>query len=195
MEFDVVLYAVIKHQGTNAFPRLPTTGEDCNPNDDELLFMSVSSPPREKRKAFIKLRNIIENCDDTDATATSPGLLTVCPITTPKAETTTPTLTELVIEQANNAFCRQKVGTMGTPSLCYSYDRKSPLVCTASLDGTIKSMIPSALLPSLLYLAHYPKLARRPGERCMYDTMVHELYWPHMSNSVYRQLVTALNAL
>lgn len=36
-----------------------------------------------------------------------------------------------------------------------------------------------------MYLAHYLRLARKPPERQMYDTMSQHDYWPYMANDVY----------
>lgn len=73
------------------------------------------------------------------------------------------------------------------PGSCYSYDRHGILVCTASLDGAVQTVVSNSLRPPL-FLAHYPKLTGHPSKRRMYDTMRRELCRPHMGRKVYRTL-------
>lgn len=56
MEFDVAHRARIKHQDPNALSRLPKTGKDCNPIDDDSPVMLVSSPPRDEGKDTLKMK-------------------------------------------------------------------------------------------------------------------------------------------
>lgn len=124
-------------------------------------FRSCPSAPhrKTKRKGSIKHNNIINDCNDTDPTATSPGLPAVCPTTTPGVEKTTPVVTELASEQVKDAFCLQVAGTVGTPRSCSSYVLHVILVCTASLHGTIQTIVPNMLQPRLVHIARDPKLA------------------------------------
>lgn len=42
--------------------------------------------------------------------------------------------------------------------------------------------------PRLLYLSHYSHLAAHIGERCMYNMMRRELYWPHGANDADKKI-------
>lgn len=86
--------------------------EVCNPIDDALPVMWVSSVPKDKIKGRIKHNDIFKDHDNNGATSTSPGLSAVCPIIKSSAETTTPTITELVTQKDKDAFCRQVADTV-----------------------------------------------------------------------------------
>lgn len=105
IEFDVVYRAGMRHRATNGLWRLRTAGAECNLIDDALPVMSVGYLPKDETEGQIKPDYVIENCDNTGATASSSGLLTICSITTPRAETTTSTLTEPVTEQPKDSLC------------------------------------------------------------------------------------------
>lgn len=119
-ELDVVHRSSIKHQVADRLSQLTKTVEDCSQVDDALSVISVSSLTNNERKGRIKLNNIIDDCDNTGATATSGRLHAVCPITTLRAETKTPTLMELVTAKDKVALCRQMAGTVRAPGSCYS---------------------------------------------------------------------------
>lgn len=114
-EIDVVHRAGIKHQAADALSYLATTGEDWNSIDDALLVMAVSSPPKDETKGRIKANDVIEDCNNTGPNTTSLILSAVCLTTTPRVDTTTPTLTELLFERVRDAFFRQVAGKIGTP--------------------------------------------------------------------------------
>lgn len=59
MEFDVVHGAAIKHQAADALSQLPITVENCNPIDDALTVISVSSLPKAERKGRIYPKDVI----------------------------------------------------------------------------------------------------------------------------------------
>lgn len=146
MEFNVFHCAVIKHQAPDRLSPLSTSKEDCTPIDDTSQLMWTGSPPYDEEKRRIKFSNAIDNCDDAGANTTSPGLPAVCPIATPRADTTTPTLAELSIEQHKDVFCQQVADTVWTPGLCYSYNSHGIPLHTTSLDSTLQTVVPK--LPS-----------------------------------------------
>lgn len=141
-------------------------------------YQSVRSAPfvKTEKQDASKPNDVIDDCNNTEVTATCMGISAECPITTPGAEITTPNLTEFGTERAQGTFCRKMAGTVGRHSLCYLYDHHGILVRTAPLDGAIQTVVPNSLLPRLLFLSHYPKLTGPPGERHMYDSMRRELY-------------------
>lgn len=181
---DVVHRAGINHKPANAWWRIPTTGDVCNPVDDLLLAMMVSSQKRE-RKGRLKHKDVFNDCYNNGATATHLGLPTVCPITTLKAKPTTPTVTELVTNWAKEAFCNQMEGMVGTYGSGYSYDLHCILVRSFTLSSGKQTVLPRSLWAGLLYLAFHPKQVGHPGERLMYDTMRREVYRPAMAYDDY----------
>lgn len=104
MDFDFVHRARIKREAADSFSQLLKKGEDCNPMDDALPFMLVSFVPKDERKRRIKPNNVTVVCNNSDTTTISPGLNTISPIKTPRAETTRPALTELLKPQAKDAL-------------------------------------------------------------------------------------------
>lgn len=88
MGSDTIHLAGIKNQAAVVLSRLPTAGEDCNPIDDALPVMPISSTLKDEGKGRIKRGDVTDDCNNSGVTATSPGLPSVCPITTPRAETT-----------------------------------------------------------------------------------------------------------
>lgn len=86
----------------------------------------------------MKPNDVIGDCDNTGATTTSKENAAVCPISTQRAGTSTPTLTELVTEQAKGTFCGQVEGTDGTPGSSSWCDCHGLLVLTSPLDRTIQ---------------------------------------------------------
>lgn len=109
-------------------------------------YRSCWSALRETQKERTgKLENLIGDGNGTDAIVTSAGIFAVGPITTPKAEKTTPALTALVSEQTKDAFCGYGACPVGTPGLCYSYNLHSLLVHTVSLNGAVQIVVPISL--------------------------------------------------
>lgn len=78
--------------------------------------MSVSYLQKDEGEGRIKPSNVIYDCNSTATSSTFPGLSTVGPNTMPRAERTTPTLMELVTEDAENAFFRQVAGPVEIPT-------------------------------------------------------------------------------
>lgn len=104
--------------------------------------MQVSSLSKDTRKGGMETSDIIDYCNNTGAPLTF-CLPAMGPITTPRAETTTSTLTEHVTEQAKKAFCLQVAGAVGTPGSCHMYDRHCILVRKYSLDGSVQTIVPN----------------------------------------------------
>lgn len=100
------------------------------------------------------------------------------------ADITSPTLTEFLLH-AKDPFCKQVADTVRKLGLYCSYDGHGIFVRTASLHRHVQTVSPNWLRPLLLYLIQYPRPARHPIERSMYDIMKHELYCPHMASKLY----------
>lgn len=118
IELDVVHHARTMYQFGVALLRLLKTEEDCNSIDDTLPVMSVNSPKKDEYKGGIKPNHIIPDCNETGANATSPGLPTLWPTMTPRVDTTTPMVMELLTEQAKDPFWRPLPSPFGTPGSC-----------------------------------------------------------------------------
>lgn len=86
--------------------------ESLYPIDDLLPVMSVHFSQNHDAKGRIKPNYVSHNCGDTGGRAKSPGLFTVCLVTTPTANTFTPTLAILLTGQAKDAFYGQVQGTV-----------------------------------------------------------------------------------
>lgn len=145
MEFDVVHSTGIRYQAGNALSQLPTIGKDCIPIVDTSLVMSVSTPEEHERKGRMNAKLIIDDCHDTSASSTSSGLQAICPFTNLRADTSIPTLSDLLIKKAKHDFCRQLAGKVGTTGSLYSYEHHDTLVCAASLDSAVQTVGPGSL--------------------------------------------------
>lgn len=184
MKLDVIHRARINHHAVDTMSRLSTIWENCSPIYDALPVMSVSSPPRDERKSRIKLNNLIYDCHNTDITSASPILPAICITKTPNGVNTTPTLSQIVAKQAKDALCRQMTEAVWTSCLCYSLHFHRIFVHFAPLDGAVQTVVPNALRSGLLYFKHHLNLTWIPVERCMYNNMKCEPYWPHIVNYV-----------
>ena len=75
--------------------------------------------------------------------------------------------------------------TLGNPGSRFDVDRYGFLVRKSPLDGTQQRVVPKRLRAKILYLAHHPRLVRRPGGTRMYSNLRREYYWPHMANDAF----------
>lgn len=106
VEFEVVHCSKFKHQVSVAVLLLQTTGEDCNPVEGVVPVMTGGSLLEDGRQGRIKPSELIDDCDNSGITPTFTRVSAGCQVSTPGAEITTPTLTELVTERAKDTSDR-----------------------------------------------------------------------------------------
>lgn len=114
MEVDVVHRTRFKRQAADILNRIPTAGQECNPLDDTLPVMSVSSPPKDDGKGRIKPKEVIDNCDDTGATATSRNCPRYAQFRRQGQRQLHQGCQKPVTEEAKEVFCRRGTSNVGT---------------------------------------------------------------------------------
>ncbi|CAN8075930.1 unnamed protein product [Agarophyton chilense] len=92
---------------------------------------------------------------------------------------------EFLREQAQDAYCRTLADQIGFKGSPFDVDHNGYIVRRSTLDGSLQKVVPKALRPRFLYLAHYPRLSGHLGATRMYYTLRQQFYWPHMADDVY----------
>ncbi len=160
LEFDSEVQSRpgIVHQTADAISGMPSDGEDTDPLDDEIPTLVVET--------------------------TTPAVSVPSRKEALAAEANSAPITraEFVDEQERDALC-QELRTSGGPQ--YDTDSSGVLVRISPLDGARQVVVPEALRPRVLRLAHYPVLAGHPGGCRMYHTLRRTYYWPSMAHDAY----------
>ncbi|CAN8068757.1 unnamed protein product [Agarophyton chilense] len=92
---------------------------------------------------------------------------------------------KILREQAQDAYCRTLADQIGFKGSPFDVDHNGYIVRRSTFYGSLQKVVPKALRPRVLYLAHYPRLSGHPGAIRMYYTLTQQFYWPHMAHDVY----------
>jgi RNase H-like domain found in reverse transcriptase/Reverse transcriptase (RNA-dependent DNA polymerase)/Integrase zinc binding domain/Chromo (CHRromatin Organisation MOdifier) domain/Integrase core domain len=93
-------------------------------------------------------------------------------------------LDELRREQTMDEDCKRLLATAPRTGL-YDLDKDGLLIRIAPSDGSRQTVVPSSLVPRLLYLEHYPAASGHPGAHRMFQTIRRTFFWPKMVEDVY----------
>lgn len=78
---------------------------------------------------------------------------------------------EIIIEQATDSCCFTATLYIGTTQSESCSDIRGILVWKSRPDESIRIVNPALLQRKILYLYHYPPIAKHPGQRKLYDTL------------------------
>lgn len=95
------------------------------------------------------------------------------------------TLENILSKQAADSECQAAAQKGKHPTSCYSYSHDGILVRKTHVDGALQKVVPATLRARILYLSRYLALAGHTQDKCVYDTMRKDFYWPHMRKDVY----------
>lgn len=124
----------------------------------------------------------------------SPLVATHVPSTTAHNTVDTPATPingRFIREQSKDTYCRTMTWQVGRPNMEFFNDLQGLLVCRSIIDGAIQIAVPTLLPQRVITLEHYFPIARRPGQRRMYNTLWLKLFWPHMVNEAYNTVTNA----
>jgi Integrase zinc binding domain len=93
-------------------------------------------------------------------------------------------LDELRREQTMDEDCKRLLATAPRTGL-YDLDKDGLLIRIAPSDGSHQTVVPSSLVPGLLYLEHYPAASGHPGAYHMFQTIRRTFFWPKIVEDIY----------
>lgn len=88
--------------------------------------------------------------------------------------------------KASDSKCQAAGKSVRLPASWITDDHHGFLVRQVRVSRALQKYVPVTLHAYLLYLSHYPTLARHHREQRMYDTMRRHFFWSHMANDVHR---------
>lgn len=94
-------------------------------------------------------------------------------------------LAEIITVQSSDADCHADFTSAGEPITHFNIESVSVLVRITPLEGASQQLAAAFLRACFLPHCHYSLLARHHGECQMYNSMIKEMYWPHMTYDVY----------
>jgi len=153
----------------DALSRLPTEGLDSTPLDEEIPFLAVETRASDAREAA------------------SPA----------EAPMGAPTAQEIILGQAEDAFCKERFKELDVPSppdpkwsrpAFFFREKNGPLCRHSVYRRETQVVIPEALKQRLLRYQHQSVLACHNGSRRMYDTIRRYVYWFTMVVDVYKHV-------
>lgn len=90
----------------------------------------------------------------------------------------------MIEAQNQDLYCRNTCLIMKVESIWF-YSDTSPLCQRSLTDGSIQIVVLWKFRAVVLYHAHYPALARPPGDRRMYDSLERQYRWLHIPTDVH----------
>lgn len=79
--------------------------------------------------------------------------------------------------------CHQAAISVGKPNKRFSDNVDDGLVRVSPIDNSAQKNVAASLHAHILRLCHYSLFVGHPGKRQLYDTMLRDLYCPHIANN------------
>lgn len=146
-DFDILHRPGIVHQDADALSRLPTTGNDTAPLDDEIPVLLFESTTDVGDDCIICLH------DDEEEFVPDTGLVVVLAIEAQNTDVQPVSTEELLNAQSSDVYCKELVKSIGFAKSQFTRDRHGFLVRGSTIDGALQKVIPKSLQASLIFVA------------------------------------------
>jgi RNase H-like domain found in reverse transcriptase/Integrase zinc binding domain len=168
--FIVKYHPGVQHQPADGLSRLVTLGHDNSAVEAEISCCAVAD-------------------DATKESVPTPGPTLEDTILEPI------TLHELIVAQAQDAFCVSKLSELNGAAMKghFAVSDKGLLVRLSPLDDAEQVIVPRCLANRVMCLAHLPRLASHPGGTRMYATLRKAFYWHTMAKDIYHFVANCLS--